>query len=105
MSTSEPTAPDEFSISAMSAGPTQPAPPENKRLRRARLSAREVLRVPEFWTILVVAIALLSFYVHVVNLQVERGERLRETQRSEVQEPRKRIPLQRTIAQSDAESR
>ena len=35
----------------------------------------------------IVAVALLSFFVHLLNLQVQRGEKLREAQRAQASRP------------------
>ena len=40
------------------------------------------------WVAAVIALALLSYYVHILQGQVERGERFRQAQRAEAQQPR-----------------
>lgn len=47
-----------------------------------RTEAAAALRQPVVLWALVVLVAMLSFYVHLLNEQVLRGERLREAQRT-----------------------
>ncbi len=57
--------------------------------------------------VLVVVVAMLSFYVHLIEEQVLRGERLREAQRSDAANPVAPIvaPRQSTTARQSAPSR
>ena len=54
--------------------------------RPAAASGR--MRRPLLWVAAVIALALLSYYVHILQGQVERGERFRQAQRAEGQQAR-----------------
>lgn len=58
-----------------------------------------------FWVGLVVALALMSFYVHVLNEQVHRGEHFSSVQRTEVQATGNRQGEQRRVALAQARQR
>jgi hypothetical protein len=55
--------------------------------------AQRVLRMPLLLWSLVVAAALLAFFVHLLNAQVLRGEKLREEQRAAATRPAARLAL------------
>lgn len=54
---------------------------------------RRVLRMPLLLWSLVVAAALLAFFVHLLNAQILRGEKLREEQRAAATRPVARLAL------------
>lgn len=68
-------------------------------LTALRASVAPVVRQPWFLCAMVILVALLSTYVHVVNGQVERGERLRSQGLAQVGKPGKATAAQ-LIAQA-----
>ena len=57
----------------------------------AKRLARHVVRMPLLLWSLVVAAALLAFFVHLLNAQVLRGEKLRAEQRAAATRPSARL--------------
>lgn len=61
---------------------SRPASPTRAAAARTARAAKPVRRQPLLWWALVMMVAMMSFYVHLLNGQVQRAEGLRQAQRS-----------------------
>lgn len=68
-------------------------------------SARRPWRAPVLLWGLLLSVALMSFFVHLLNTQVLRGEKLREEQRAAATRPANRLALGGTLPPTNALSR